>query len=268
MIAGIAFFTTSFAWQRQSGRVSPAATLQPPAFRIGETLNYQIDWQRYAGAGVAQLQVVDRGDFYGAQAWHFRVTVHSSQPIRALYPMDDEIDSYALPAGLVSREYQEHFREFGKGEDTDAWLVSRGGSSAPALRVIVPPNTHDALCAIYLLRVTDWRRTQELRIPVFDGENVYEMLAKATPPSTVHIATGDYQAREIEIRLFDGRNEVADEHFNVWLADDLAHTPLLCEAHLSIGTVRMELTSDSAFVAESGARAISPQARSNPRAGS
>lgn len=257
MIAGIVLFAPWFASQRQSAAVSGAATVQPSAFRIGETLNYRIDWQRYTDAGVAQLQVVDRGGFYGAQAWHFRATVHSAQPIRALYPMDDQIDSYALLAGLVSRQYQEHFKEFGKPEDTDASLVSPGEpSSSTVPRVIVPPNTRDALGAIYLLRVTDWGHAQELRAPVFDGENVYEMVAKAGPSSAVQVVAGSYQATEIDIDLSDGSREVTDEHFKIWLADDLARTPLRCEAYLPIGTVRIELTSDTASVAESGAKKI------------
>lgn len=255
MIASIALSLPSFVSHRQSPAAPRAATVQPPVFRIGETLKYRIDWQHYAGAGVAQLQVVDRGDFYGASSWHFRATVHSAQPIRALYPMDGQIDSYALFTGLVSRRYEEHFREFGKPEDTDAWLVSPEElPSATTPRIIVPPNTRDALSAIYLLRVTDWRHVQELHVPVFDGENVYEMVAKAGPSSTVHIATGSYQATEIEIHLFDGSREVTDEHFKVWLADDLTHIPLFCEAYLSMGTVRLELTSDTASAAESGAR--------------
>jgi hypothetical protein len=268
MIAGIAFCAPWFALHGQSAAVSRDTTVQPPSFRIGETLNYRIDWQRYTGAGVAQLQVVDRGKFYGASSWHFRATVHSAQPIRALYPMDDQIDSYAFFTDLVSRQYQEHFREFGKPEDTDASLVSPGElSSATAPRVIVPPNTRDVLSAIYLLRVTDWHGAQELRVPVFDGENVYEMIAKAGPSSTVQLSQGNYQATEIEIHLFDGSREVPDEHFKIWLADDAARTPLLCEAHLSIGVVRIELTSDTASIAESGAKSSIPLARSSHPAG-
>src|SRR5215469_5066695 len=267
MVAGIALSVLCLAWRGQT-TVSHAETVQSPAFRIGETLNYRIDWQRYTGAGTAQLQVIDRDDFYGAQAWHFRATIHTAQPIRALCPMDDQIDSYSLLASLVSRQYQEHFREFGKAEDTEASLVSPGESSSATMpRVIVPPNTRDALSAIYLLRATDWCHTQELRIPIFDGENVYGMVAKAGPLSTVNLAIGNYQAREIDIRLLDGSREVPDEHFKVWLADDLAHTPLLCEAYLSIGMIRIELTSDTASVAESGANPVSPRGRSNPRAG-
>lgn len=269
ILAGVACSVPWFVPRRPSAAVSHAATVPPRAFRIGEILNYRIDWQRYTGAGVARLQVVDRGDFYGASSWHFRATVHSAEPIRALYPMDDQIDSYALPTSLISRQYQEHFREFGKPEDTDASLVSPGElSPGPLPRVIVPPNTRDALSAIYFLRATDWRHAPELHVPVFDGENVYDMAAKAGSSSSVYLAAGRFQATEIEIHLFEGSREVPHEHFKVWLADDWAHTPLLCEAYLSMGTVRIELTSPTAAVAESGEKPATRQADSNHRAGS
>ena len=267
IIVGVAFSTPWFV-SRSKFAVAPAEGVQSSVFRIGEILNYRIDWQRYAGAGVAQLQVVDREDFYGAPVWHFRASIHTAQPVRALYPMDDQIDSYALLAGLVSRQYQEHFREFGKPEDTDANLVFPGEiSGAPAPHVIVPPGTHDALSAIYLLRATDWRSVRELRAPVFDGQDVYEMIAKADAPESLHLSTETYEATEVEIRLLDGGKEVPDEHFKVWLAGDAARTPVLCEADLSVGTLRIELTSDSASEAKQTTDSIIRPARSNPRGG-
>jgi Protein of unknown function (DUF3108) len=268
IIASAALSPPWFVSRSKSASVSSVKGAQLPAFRIGEILNYRIDWQRYAGAAVAQLQVVDRGNFYGSQSWHFRASVHTAEPIRALYPMDDQIDSYALLAGLESRQYQEHFREFGKPEDTDLALVSPGeASNGPLPRVIVPLGTHDAVSAIYSLREVDWLRTPEFRIPVFDGQNVYEMVAKPNTPMGIHVAAGDYKATEIEIRLLEGNQEIPDEHFKIWLADDAARTPLLCEADLSIGTLRIELTSDAAFRAEGAGNPVTPGARSNRPAG-
>ena len=268
IIASVALSTPWFVSRSKPATVAPVVRARVPAFRIGEILNYRIDWQRYAGAGLAQLQVVDRGDSYGAAAWHFRASIHTAEPVRALYAMDDQIDSYALLASLESRQYQEHFREFGKPEDTDVALVSPGeASNLPLPHVIVPPGTHDAVSAIYSLRAVDWLQTPELRMPVFDGQNVYEMVAKPDAPMGIHVAAGDYKATEIEIRLLDGREEVSGEHFRIWLADDAARTPLLCEAYLSIGTVRIELTSDTASEAEGAASPIIPSARSNHPAG-
>lgn len=240
-----------------------------PLFRIGEVLNYRIDWQRYSGAATAQLEVIDRAGFAGAPAWHFRATVHTTEPVRALYPMDDQIDSYAMAGNFVSRKYLEHFREFGELQNTEASLVSPGtGAISAGPRVIVPFGTRDVLGAIYFLRSTDWNGAQEIRAPVFDGENVYRMVAKSSMPSMIRITAGTYQATEIEIHLLDGDKEVPDENFKLWLAADRARTPVLCEVSLPIGKLRIELTSDSAseMNARTAAPAATPPAGSNPRA--
>lgn len=241
---------------------SPRAQSPPfssPALRIGEVLNYRIDWRRFSGAATAQLQIVDRREFFGAVSWHFRAALHTAAPLRAFYPLDDEVDSYALPSGLQSREYQEHFREFGNPEDTASALVAAGQSSTSSFpRVIVPSGTRDALSAIYFLRLADWKAIPELRIPVFDGQDVYTMVATREKSELVHIAPGNFTATNISIRLLDGTHEIPDENFTVWLANDSGQTPVLCEAHLPIGVLRIELVSDSAWPAPANTKATLP----------
>jgi hypothetical protein len=267
IFASVTLLTVSLASRYGAARVHGQGAPLPP-FRIGEILNYRVDWQSYTGVATAQLQIVDRDDYYGARAWHFRAAVHTAQPLRAFYPMDDEIDSVALIPGLETRRYQEHYREFGKPEDTDAALVSRGESSPAALpRVIVPAGTHDSLSAVYFLRATNWRTIHELRAPVYDGQNVYEMVATAGAQIEIRVAAGNYQATEIGIRLLDGKKEIPDEHFRIWLADDAGRTPLLCNADLSIGRVKIELASDTALQAKAVGSSITPRAGSNPPEG-
>jgi uncharacterized protein DUF3108 len=226
---------------------SPPVSTENHTLRIGEILNYRIAWRRFTGAATAQLQIVDRREFFGAASWHFRAALHTAAPLRAFYPVDDEIDSYAIPVGLETREYQEHFREFGQPEDTSAALVVAGQVSATNLpRVIVPPSTRDALSAIYFLRLTDWHGVPEVRTPVYDGQDVYTMIAKREKSELVQIAARNFNATRISIRLLDGTREIPDEHLIIWLANDSAQTPVLCEAHLPIGDVRIELTSNPA----------------------
>lgn len=253
LIGGIAL---SAPWFVSRSKFSARdADAWPVVFRIGEVLNYRIDWGRYTGAAAARLQIIDRSTFEGAAAWHFRATVHTAEPVRALYPMDDQLDSYAMPGNFTSREYQEHFREFGELQNTEASLVSPGvGGISLGPRVMVPAGTRDALSAIYFLRMTDWTGGREIRVPVFDGQNVYQMLAKASAPSAIEVAAGTYQSTEIEIHLFDEENEIPNENFNLWLADDRGRTPVLCEAYLSIGKIRVELVSDSSSEADARRR--------------
>ncbi len=250
---------------------SPTAAGKPDpqssALRIGEVLNYRIDWGRFAGAATAQLQIVDRSQNFGAASWHFRATLHTAAPLRALYPLDGQIDSYALPIGLQTREYQEHFREFGKSEDMAAALILAGEvSNAPLPHVIVPQRTRDALSAIYFLRLTDWNAVSEIRAPVFDGEEIYRMLAVRERREDIKGPAGNFASTKISIRLLDGSREIPDEHFMVWLANDPAQTPIRCEAYLPVGAVRFELMSDSAWAARNGKQVSSPSpaGRSNP----
>jgi Protein of unknown function (DUF3108) len=246
-----------------------SATTAPKfgALRIGELLTYRIDWQRYAGAATAQLQIADRGEFYGANAWHFRAALHTAEPLRALYPLDDQIDAYASAANLETREYQEHFREFGRPQNTQASLVFPGeASDAPLPHVIVPQDTRDTLTAIYFLRTIDWPRVPEVRAPVFDGENIYEMIATDEKTESIHIAAGNFQTTKVTVQLLDGNKEIPDEHFALWLANDRARTPVLCEANLPLGVLRIELTPDSATGAGVAFNRVTPLAHSNQRA--
>ena len=252
------FFCVVFLADSKSPRAqsSPAST---QTLRIGEILNYRIDWRRFSGAATAQLQIADRREFFGAASWHFRAALHTAAPLRTFYPLDDEIDSYALPVQLETREYEEHFRELGQLDDTSAALVVAGqASTSPLTHVIVPPATRDALSAIYFLRLANWNAVAELRTPVFDGQDVYTMIATREKTEFVQIAAGNFKTTKISIRLLDGTREISDEHFSIWLANDSAQTPVLCEAHLPIGALRIELVSDSAWPPPANTKATVP----------
>lgn len=253
-----------------SGHANPRANSSDAvAFRIGERLTYRIDWQKYSGAAEAELEVVNRENFYGRQSWHFRATLRTLEPARALYPLDDQIDSYASFDGLSTIRYQQRLREFGKPYESDLEFISSGYAALGRRpRVIVPPGTHDPLSAIYSLRQLDWRRVAEVRIPVYDGDDLYDMIAEREGLEEIRLAAGEVPATRIAIRLLASGRQVADEHFQIWFARDAAQTPVAFEAQLPVGTVRAELTSNL------DARKTSPRetplnspARSNRRAG-
>ncbi|MHB8526835.1 MAG: DUF3108 domain-containing protein [Candidatus Acidiferrales bacterium] len=213
--------------------------------KIGERLFYRVDWQKYSGAAEAELDVMDRSDFYGAAGlWHLRAVLHTLEPARALYPLDDQLDSFDFHGGFATFRFQERLRELGNSRESNFAFVSpRSLSPADSSRVIVPPGTRDPVSAIYFLRQVDWRQSNEVRIPVYDGEDLYHMLAAREASEEIRVGAGDFSATPVAIRLFEGGHEVPNEHFKVWLARDAAQTPLIFEARLPVGIVRAELTS-------------------------
>ncbi|MGA7917855.1 MAG: DUF3108 domain-containing protein, partial [Candidatus Acidiferrales bacterium] len=190
-----------------------------------------------------QTAVVERRDLFGWQTWHFRAAVHSQPPLRNLFEVDDQFDSYTDAANLERHQYEMYLDEMGKKQDEVMHLIaigqSRRGNVAP---VIVQPGTRDPLGAFYELRATDWKRTPELRVPLYDGSDLYEMRAHVEAGSeTVAIAMGNYQATRIAIRLFTHGKEVPQTNFSVWLARDAARTPVLVVAEMPYGNFRGEL---------------------------
>ncbi len=239
--------------QRQQSRPAPGQPAAPQKiqqeaqtpFQPGERLSYQVLFSKFSvRAGTLEFAAAERRDFFGRLAWHFRATAHSVDTVRALYALDDQFDSYADAARLVTLQYEIYLREAGTKED-HAWRMDTGGdpipAGVPAARVL--PGTRDPLSFLYLLRATDWQKTSELRSPVFDGRHLYDVQAQLVQPKApAAVPAGRFNAAQIRVRVFQQGKELSATSFSVWLADDSAHTPVLIEASLPIGSARVELT--------------------------
>ena len=95
----LAAFTAAHAAQssaRQPAKTkTPAAPKESPMpFRPGETLTYRVSWAAFSSAASLQLSVPERRDLFGWQTWHFRALAHTLSPVRTLFAVDDQFDSY------------------------------------------------------------------------------------------------------------------------------------------------------------------------------
>jgi Protein of unknown function (DUF3108) len=213
-------------------------------FRIGETLNYEVAWATFSTAASVQLSVPERRDVLGWGTWHFRATAHTESPVRTLFTIDDQFDSYTDAATLESRQFEMYLDELGRKQNQTFHFVTEGQSAPGGVPVvIVLPGTRDPLGALYALRSVDWPHTQELRVPVYDGRNLYELRAHLEAATdSLEIAAGKFSATKISLRLFQNNKEVSGTKFTAWLANDAARTPILLEGDLPLGTIHVELT--------------------------
>ena len=214
-------------------------------FHAGERISYRVLWSKYSvNAGNIDFAVVEHRDFFGHSAWHFRATAQTLNTMRIVYPLDDQFDSYTDAIQLTSLQYEMYLHEQGK-EQNSSWRMISDGSPAPhdvsAARVL--PGTRDVIGLFYALRAADWKSAPEFRAPVFDGRNLYDVVARLAEPSVqVTLASGAATGSRIELRVLQHGEDVAGTHFSLWLAQDAARTPLLIEAELPIGTARIEAT--------------------------
>jgi hypothetical protein len=216
----------------------------PVPFHSGENLDYRVLFSKYSvNAAKIQTSVVEQRNFFGRSAWHFRAVAHTMDTTRALFAIDDEFDSYTAAANLFSLQYEMYLHEQGKAQ-TNLYRMTNDSDPAPpdVTAVRVAPGTRDAISFLYNLRAADWKKTPELKVTVFDGRKLYDVIARLdTPQGTVTVPAGNLPAFRVALRVFDHGKEMTDTRFWLWMTSDAAHTPVLVEAEIPFGTARIEL---------------------------
>jgi Protein of unknown function (DUF3108) len=212
--------------------------------RAGEVLEFTANVAKLSNVANLRLQVVERRNFLGKTAWHLQAVAHTENPLRMVFELDDQFDSYSDATSMASLQYEMHLNERGQKVDSVQRMTATGQEPAPSegSQTRVLPGTRDPLGMLQYLRNVDWSKTPEVHGPVYDGHKLYDARARlAASASPVAVAAGNYTASKIDIHVFDNGVEMKDASFSLYLATDAAHTPVLLEAVLPVATARVEL---------------------------
>jgi hypothetical protein len=232
---------------QRAGKAKSAATaaanVAPAPFRAGEVLNYSGQWLKMNDVLTARLSVVDDHPFNGHPAWHFQAQLQTKNPLRYLFPLDDQFDSYSSHSDLAGMQFEMYLHQPGKQENRILRLSSTPAPAPDGATVAqVLPGTLDALGFVYYLRTVNWNKTPKVRMPVFDGHELYEIRASvAEAHKEVRVLAGTFVATGIALQVFEHDVEATEIKVTIWLAQDAAHTPVLFEAELPFGVGRGEL---------------------------
>jgi len=214
------------------------------ALRAGEALDYTANVSKLTNVANLTLRVVDRRDFLGKSAWHLQALAHTENPLRMVFELDDQFDSYSDVGTLTSLQYEMHLNERGQKVESVQRMTATGNEPAPANATAarVLPGTRDPLGMMHYLRNVDWLKTPEVRSPVYDGHKLYDVRAKlAGFSASVTVPAGSYIASRVDIQVFDNGVEMKDASFILYLANNAARTPVLLEATMPFATARVEL---------------------------
>jgi hypothetical protein len=212
--------------------------------REGEVLDYSANVANLNNVATLTLKVVGRGNFVGKSAWHLQAMAHTQNPLRMVFELDDQFDSYSDAGTLASMQYEMRLSERGQKVESRQRMTATGKEPAPAdaAAARVLPGTRDPLGLMGYLRNVDWSKTPEVRSPVYDGHKLYDVRAKTAGSSeSVSVPAGEYIASKIEIRVFEDGVEMKDASFTLHLANNAGRTPVLLEAIMPFATARVEL---------------------------
>jgi hypothetical protein len=210
----------------------------------GEVLEFTGSVAKVSNVASLRLLVNGRKQIAGKDAWHLQAFAHTQNPLRMVFELDDQFDSYSAPGNFASMQYEMHLSERGQKVQSVQRLTPTGREPAPSgmtgARVL--PGTRDPLGMMQYLRSVDWTKTPEVHGPVYDGRKLYEVRAQKIGSAEVQVPAGKFSTSTIEVRVFDNGEEMKDAHFTLYLAKDEERTPVLLEAVLPFAAARVELT--------------------------
>jgi hypothetical protein len=212
--------------------------------RAGETWSYSANVSKLNSVANLQLKVVEKRSVAGKSAWHLQAFAHTENPLRMVFTLDDQFDSYSDASTLVSMQYEMHLNEKGQVVNSVQRLTANGREPAPAdaIAVRVLPGTRDPLGMMQYLRTVDWSKMPEVHSPVYDGHKLYDVYARLQARGEqVTVPAGSFSALKIELRVLDNGAEMKDAHFVLYLTDTEARTPVLLEAVMPFAVARVEL---------------------------
>lgn len=215
--------------------------------KTGEVLNYTADVAKLDNVATLTLKVAGQGSFLGKSVWHLQAAAHTLKPLRVVFELDDQFDSYSDARTLESLQYEMRLNERGQKVQSIQRMTATGRDPAKAntTEARVVPGTRDPLGMMQYLRTVDWQETREVSSPVYDGHKLYEVRAKlGNAAVAVGVPAGDYRATKIEIHVFENGVESKDASFALYLANDAARTPVLLEAVMPIATARVALAKE------------------------
>jgi Protein of unknown function (DUF3108) len=225
-----------------SGRPAPSEAATP--LHAGEVLEFAADVAKLSNVANLRLEIVERRNFFGKNAWHLQAFAHTENPLRMIFELDDQFDSYSDAATLSSLQYEMHLNERGQKEESIQRMTTTGteGAVPNTTQTRVVPGTRDPLGLMNYLRTVDWEKVREVRSPVYDGHKLYDVRASyAGTAESVAVPAGSFSASKIELHVFDDGAEMKDAHFMLYLAGNAARTPVLLEAVMPFATARVAL---------------------------
>lgn len=221
----------------------PASTEAATPLHAGEVLDFAADVAKLSNVANLRLQIVEHRNFFGKNAWHLQAVAHTENPLRMMFELDDQFDSYSDDATLSSLQYEMHLNERGEKQESIQRMSTGGPERATpnATQTRVVPGTRDPLGMMQYLRTVDWQSKRQVRSPVYDGHKLYDVRASYAGAESVAVPAGTFSASKIDLHVFEDGTEMKDARFTLYLASNPARTPVLLEAVMPFATARVAL---------------------------
>lgn len=265
LLAGLSLFTLGFAQSDRPGgpmasntmsvkdELAPLRTVRHNAFQPGEKLTYVVHYGFLnAGEAVVELREVPR-TIHGRKVLQAVGTGRSLGAFNTFYKVDDFYSSIFDAEGVFPWVFSRSVSEGGY-EFTQDYVYHQHKRQVTTQRERtheVPPSVQDMLSAFYYARTIDYSRARVGDVFIIDtflDDELFPLRMRYLGKETVKLRNGSYRCLKFQPVVQEGRIFKGNDDLNVWVTDDGNRIPVLVQAKVLVGSIKMQLTDHEGLV--------------------
>jgi len=227
--------------------VKELPVLKNEAFKRGELLSFRLHYG-IIDAGVATLAVTDEArDLGGRKTFHIVGLGRSQGTFDWFFKVRDRYETYIDEQALVPWLFVRRISEgsYTCSQDYIFNQYSEKVNVGENKLYDTGPNMQDMLSAFYQARALDLSTAKAgdiFSINCFVDKEIFPVKIKFINRETIKTDLGTFKCLKFRPIIQKGRVFKHEEDLNVWISDDKNHIPIMGQAEVLVGSVKMELT--------------------------
>jgi hypothetical protein len=263
LLVGIALITNGLAQGRNQtgGPATPAVapgtfplrSLPHTAFKAGEKLTYVLHYG-FVNAGEATIELRETDlKMLGRPMLQAVGKGRSLGAFNTFYKVDDHYETYFDRDGVFPWIFMRRVSEGGYEFSQDyAYMQNLHQVNTQKKQThTVPAHVQDMLSAFYYARTIDYSKAKpgdEFSIDCFLDDEIWPLKMRFVGRETIKLRNGKYRCLKFQPVVQQGRIFKTNDDLNVWVTDDANHIPVLAQAKVLVGSIKMELSSYEGLV--------------------
>lgn len=220
------------------------------AFGEGEFLRYKVYYSSmFTGnvtAGEATIDVKStKQKFFNREVWKIVGEGKSKGAFNWFFKVRNRYESFVDKQAMIPYLFVRRTREGNYRKDDDVlFYPDQKVAVSRTARKVTPENVQDFVSALYFMRtlsLRDFDADSNYYLDFFLDDSVYISKVKYVGTEDIKTELGIFRCLKIAPMMATG-NVFADAYpIFVWVTDDKNHLPILAEAKVVVGSVKMEL---------------------------
>lgn len=216
------------------------------AFQAGERLKYVLHYG-VINAGVAELAVnASDQKVRGRDILHVEATGRSISAFDWFFKVRDRYETYMDAEGVFPWVFVRRVNEGGYeiSQDYTFYQHTETVKNQDGKAFEIPMGMQDMLSSFYYARTIDYSNAKEgdeFEFECFMDDEVYPMVIRYLGKEEVDSKLGTFRCMKFVPVVQEGRVFEDDEDLIVYITDDENKVPILAEAEILVGSIKMEL---------------------------